>query len=141
MSAYDAAALRTQDLAGLLHLRCVHPPSAAGGAKSRSSYGGIFAFQNLHREIGHLFGSQEPRSLNPGGRKIFEARDDDVYLCVLRKSHGFRQFDFATLDDCLVGENLDRISLSPAHQRRRSCTGFGLGTDVLEPDDAVHPRP
>ena len=71
----------------------------------------IFAFQDLHCEIEYLFGSQEPRSLNPGRRQIFDAGDDDVYLCVLRKSHGFRQFYFATLDDCLVGENLHRIQI------------------------------
>src|SRR5439155_21653106 len=85
--------------------------TAAGGAKSRSSYGGIFAFESLHCEIRYLFGSQQPRSLNPGGRQIFDGGDDDVYLCVLRKSHAFRQFDFATLNDCLVGENLHRIQL------------------------------
>jgi hypothetical protein len=85
--------------------------TAAGGVKRRSLYGGIFAFQDLHCEIGYLFGSQEPRRLNPGRRQIFGAGNDDVYLCVLRKSHGFRQLDFATLDDCLVGENLHQIQL------------------------------
>jgi len=100
--------------------------TAAGGAKNRSSYGGIFAFQSLHCEIGHLFRSREPRSLNPGGRQIFDAGDDDVYLCVLWKSHGFGQFDFATLNDCLVGENLHPIQLSPARlESRRSWIGMG----------------
>jgi hypothetical protein len=82
-----------------------------GGAKSRSSYGGILSFHDLHCEIGYLFGPQEPRSLNPGGRQIFVAGNDDVYLSVLRKCHGFRQLDFATLDDCLVGEDLHGIQL------------------------------
>jgi hypothetical protein len=85
--------------------------TAAGGVKRRSSYGGIFVFQDPHCEIGYLFGPQEPRSFNPGRRQIFDAGDDDVYLCVLRKCHGFRQFDFATLDDCLVGGNVHRIQL------------------------------
>jgi hypothetical protein len=80
--------------------------TAAGGATSRSSYGGILSFHNLHCEIGYLLGPHEPRSLNPGGRHIFVAGNDDIYLSALRKCHGFRQLDFATLDDCLVGENL-----------------------------------
>ena len=50
--------------------------------------------------------------MNDGGRQSFDARDDDVHLCVLGKLHRFRQFDFAPLDDCFIRQNLHRAQLT-----------------------------
>jgi hypothetical protein len=82
--------------------------TGAGGTKSRSSYGGIFAFHDLHCEIGCLFGPQEVWSVNREGRQFFDAGNDDVHLCALGKFHCFRQFDFAPVDDCFVSDYLHR---------------------------------
>lgn len=83
--------------------------TGVGGTRSRSSYGGIFAFYELHCEIRRLFRSQELRSINDGGRQNFDAGDDDAHLCVLGKLHRFRQFGFAPPDDCFIRQNLHRI--------------------------------
>jgi hypothetical protein len=76
--------------------------------------------------------------LNPGRRQIFGAGDDDVYFCVLRKSHSSRQFDFATLDDSLVGENLHRIQLITGSTR--VATFIDQQGKLREPDRSdLHP--
>ena len=80
--------------------------------KNRSSYGGIFAFHDLHCEIRSLFRSQEVRSMNHGGRQIFDVGDNDVNFCVLGELYRFRQFDFAPLDDCFIRQNLHQIQLT-----------------------------